>query len=96
MKITIARRLSQVFFFALFLWFCFVATVGTEWFRVRGWPINLFLWLDPLVGLSTVLTTHTLYYPLLFGLLTLGLTVLLGRFFCGFVCPFGALHQFVG
>jgi polyferredoxin len=24
------------------------------------------------------------------------LTVVFGRFFCGFVCPFGALHQFVG
>ena len=75
MKITTARRISQTFFFALFIWFCIVATVGTEWFRIRGWCVNLFLWLDPLVGLSTALTTHTLYYPLLFGLLGLGIGI---------------------
>jgi polyferredoxin len=23
-------------------------------------------------------------------------TIIFGRFFCGWVCPFGAIHQFVG
>ena len=26
----------------------------------------------------------------------LALTLVVGRFFCGWVCPFGAMHQFVG
>ena len=48
------------------------------------------------MGLGTLLTTGTLYAGLLWGLLTVILTILLGRFFCGWLCPFGALHQAVG
>jgi ferredoxin len=32
----------------------------------------------------------------LWGLATVVLTILLGRFFCGWLCPFGTIHQFVG
>jgi polyferredoxin len=42
------------------------------------------------------LTTHKLYAGLLWAAATIALTIILGRFFCGWVCPFGALHQFVG
>jgi polyferredoxin len=33
---------------------------------------------------------------LLWALVTVVLTVLLGRFFCGWVCPFGSIHHLVG
>ena len=58
--------------------------------------MNWIIELDPLVGLATVLTTGTLYSGLLWGVFTISLTFLLGRFFCGWVCPFGTLHQFAG
>jgi polyferredoxin len=48
------------------------------------------------VGLATLLSTRTLYAGLLWGLATVVLTIILGRFFCGWLCPFGAIHQFVG
>ena len=96
MKITITRRISQVFFFALFLWFCVVTTLGEQWWQLRGWPVNWLIELDPLVGLGTLLATGVLYAGLLWGLLTVMLTIVLGRFFCGWICPFGALHQVVG
>ncbi|MEJ2730659.1 MAG: 4Fe-4S binding protein [Deltaproteobacteria bacterium] len=48
------------------------------------------------MGLGTLLTTRALYAGLLWGLATVILTILLGRFFCGWLCPFGSLHQFVG
>jgi len=96
MNIILTRRIAQVFFFVLFLWFCVVTTVGDRWFQLRGWPVNWFLQLDPLVALGTVLTTKTLYAGLAWALATIALTVFVGRFFCGWLCPFGALHQFVG
>ncbi len=96
MRIVTARRISQVFFFLLFLWFCIASTLGEHWWQLRGWPVNWLIQLDPLVGLGTLLATGTLYAGLLWGLLTVVLTILLGRFFCGWLCPFGALHQAVG
>jgi polyferredoxin len=96
MRIRTTRRISQVFFSLLFLWFCVVTTLGDAWWQLRGWPVNWFLELDPLVGLSTLLTTGTLYAGLVWALATIVLTVLLGRFFCGWICPFGTLHQVVG
>ncbi|MCH8121309.1 MAG: 4Fe-4S binding protein [Planctomycetes bacterium] len=96
MKIVTVRRISQVFFFSMFVWFCVVSTIGEKFWQLRGWPVNWFLQLDPLVAIGTVLTTHTLYWPLLWALATIVLTILLGRFFCGWLCPFGSLHQFVG
>ncbi len=96
MKIITTRRISQIFFFVLFIWFCVAATVGERWWQLRGWPVNWFLQLDPLVGLGVVLATHTLYAGLLWGAATLVLTLFLGRFFCGWLCPMGAVQQFVG
>ena len=96
MKIVQVRRISQVFFFALFVWFCIVSTIGEKLWQLRGWPVNWFLQLDPLVAIGTILTTHTLYQPLLWALVPVILTILLGRFFCGWVCPFGSVHHFVG
>ena len=96
MKITTARRVSQTFFFIIFVWFCIVTTLGDRWWQLRGWPVNWIIELDPLVGLATVLSTRTLYSGLLWGCATIILTIILGRFFCGWLCPFGAIHQFVG
>jgi len=95
MKIVQTRRISQTFFFVMFVWFCIVSTVGEKWFQLRSWPINWFLQLDPLSALGTILTTHTLYRPLVWSLVTVVLTIIFGRFFCGWVCPFGTLHHFV-
>ena len=96
MRISTARRICQIFFFFLFLWFCVVTTLGDHWWQLRGWPVNWIIQLDPLVGLATVLSTRTLYAGLLWGLATVVLTIIFGRFFCGWVCPFGTIHQFTG
>jgi polyferredoxin len=96
MRIITARRVSQISFLLVFIWFCVVATLGTKWWQLRGWPVNWLLELDPLVGLGTLLTTHTVYKGLLWGLATVVLTIIVGRFFCGWICPFGSIHQFFG
>lgn len=96
MKIISVRRISQIFFFLLFIWFCLVTTLGDRWWQLRGWPVNWLIQLDPLVGLGTLLATHSLFRGLMWGLVTVVLTLILGRVFCGWICPFGALQQFMG
>lgn len=96
MRIVTVRRLCQVFFLALFLWFCVTATVGAAWWQLRGWPINWLLELAPLTALATGLATGTLYSSLAWALVTIAITLVVGRFFCGFVCPLGAINQAAG
>jgi len=96
MRIVTVRRISQIFFLLLFFWFCIVSTFGEQWWQLRGWPVDWFLQLDPLVAVGTMLTTKTLYAGLLWALATVILTIVLGRFFCSWVCPFGTLHHMVG
>ena len=96
MNIVWVRRFSQGFFLLLFLWLCVVSTVGTKAWQLRGWPVNWFLQVDPLAALGTLLTTRTIYAALLWSVGTLVLTVLFGRFFCGFVCPLGTLQHAAG
>jgi ferredoxin len=96
MRIVTVRRISQIFFLVLFLWFCVTATLGAHWWQLRGWPINWILELDPLTALATVLATGTLYKTLTWALVTIFITLFVGRFFCGFVCPLGAINQFTG
>jgi polyferredoxin len=90
MRITRVRVLSQTFFFLLFLFFVII----TDLRYLKGYPVSLFLELDPLVGVATSITTGTVYKALILGLLLLLPTLLLGRFFCNWICPYGTLHQF--
>jgi len=96
MRLVIVRRICQAFFLLLLISSCLFTTVGDRWFELRGWPVSWLLELDPLVGLATVLTTGSLYKGLLWGATTLAATALLGRFFCGWLCPLGTLQQMVG
>jgi MauM/NapG family ferredoxin protein len=55
-----------------------------------GWiGVDLFLRLDPLISLGAMAAARTFIPALIWGLVVLGLTAVLGRFFCGFLCPFG-------
>ena len=58
------------------------------------YPVSLFFQLDPLVAISNALSTRALYRGLLWSLVVLIPTMLLGRFFCGWICPLGSIHHF--
>jgi polyferredoxin len=91
-RITRIRVISQAFFFALFLFFILVT-----WFsRLKGYPVSMFLEVDPLVGIATAISTHTVYRHLIWSLWLIVPTLLLGRWFCNWMCPYGTLHQFIG
>jgi polyferredoxin len=91
-RITNWRRISQAFFFLLFTFLLWVT-----WFsRLKGYPASLFLELDPLVTFATALSTHTVYRWLWRSLWILIPTLVLGRIFCGWICPYGTLHNIVG
>ncbi len=91
-RLTNARIASQVFFFAAFL----LAIWATWTTRLQGYPVSRLLEFDPLVMISTALSTGYVYRFLGWGLLIVALTLLFGRVFCNWICPYGTLHQFVG
>ncbi len=99
--LTRLRRVSQVSFFALFL-FLLVETEFRGSFEATSspvelaWPVSWFLQIDPLVAVTHALANGALYKGLLWSLVILIPTLFLGRFFCGWVCPLGTLNHFVG
>jgi polyferredoxin len=86
------RRAYEVLFLGLFLFFLLI----TDLRFLKGWPVSIFLEATPLVALSTALTTHTLYRNLVWGLVIIGITMMLGRVWCNWMCPFGIMHHFFG
>jgi polyferredoxin len=95
-----ARRFAQIFFFAMFMYFLFQTGFRGTFAAKADTPVRLplpveaFLLADPFVAGMTVLSTHTVYRGLLWSVGLLGLTLVFGRVFCGWICPFGTLHHF--
>src|SRR5690606_12988434 len=93
------RRVSQAGFFVLFLWLLTQTTFRGSFAAQSGapvrlsWPVEGFLLADPFVALITLLSTHELYAGLAWSLGIVFLTLLVGRAFCGWICPFGTLHH---
>lgn len=89
------RRLVQVTSVLLFLWLLagatLVATAGAEGTRT---PVKWFFYLDPLVLFSSWLEGGAIPALLFLSLLTILVALVFGRFFCGWVCPLGAIHNF--
>ena len=99
-KLAKLRRISQIVFFGLF----YLHLYRTEFrgsFRLVEGEVRLpmpypaiFLQSDPLAALINVLSSGALYKGLLWSLTILIPTFVLGRFFCGWICPMGTLNHF--
>jgi len=101
------RRISQTFFFLLFIFLLIESRLPQDIYLDYSTafssdadlgldqPVTFFFKLNPLVGLSSLLSGHVLIEGFLWGLAVIILSVLLGRVFCGFICPFGTLHHLV-
>src|SRR5690606_1250858 len=96
------RRFAQVFFFGLFMYFLFQTAFRGTFSAAAGDPVRLplpveaFLLTDPFVAAINLLSTHTVYRGLAWSLVIVALTLVFGRVFCGWICPFGTLHHFFG
>jgi len=89
------RRLVQIVSFGAFIYF-FVLTIGQATASGRlvfgtAAPVDTFFRIDPLLGLSTMVAARKVIEVMLwYGLPIVAITVLAGRFFCGWICPLGA------
>jgi MauM/NapG family ferredoxin protein len=87
-SLKLVRRVVQAAVFVLFL-VLLIQTVAP----VESWvPPDFFLRLDPLAGVSSILASRSAagFFPQFApALLVIVLTVVLGRFFCGWICPLG-------
>ncbi len=82
-----ARRTVQVLFFLLFFYLLLLTVQG-----VTGrLPFDLFFHLDPLVGISSLISSRSWIAPMLLGLITLVLALVFGRVWCGWICPLGTI-----
>ena len=84
--VKLRRRAAQLVFFAAFV----VLFATAAYWRGGRAPVEASLRGDPLLALSTMLSLRQLVLPLLwFSLPVVILSLLMGRAYCGWVCPMG-------
>ena len=101
------RRISQTLFLGLFL-FLLVETrlpqdvyldyslAFTNEQNIRlDYPITFFFQLDPLTWLTSLISGYKWIKNFYWALGLIFATLLLGRIFCGFICPLGTINHMV-
>jgi polyferredoxin/formate hydrogenlyase subunit 6/NADH:ubiquinone oxidoreductase subunit I len=102
------RRITQILFLCFFLYLLIVSRLPQDIYLNYSLAFSVdqdlrleqlatfFFQLDPLVGISSLLSGQILIKGFLWGVGIVVLSMLLGRVFCGFLCPLGTLHHTVG
>lgn len=83
------RRLSQLLFFALFL-FLFIKTDYSGSDELE-YAVNILFRIDPLLALAAIFAGKTIVALMLPALFTLLFSLVFGRSFCGWICPMGTV-----
>jgi polyferredoxin len=86
------RRAAQALFLGLWI-FLFWQTAHQD---VTPLEPDLFLTTNPLIAILTMVTARVWVTAMIGGLVLIILTLLFGRFFCGWVCPLGTLLDIFG
>lgn len=93
------RLISQILFFAFFILIIIKSEFtgsakGSETISL-SYPVSILLEIDPLIAIGTLISSHTIYFNLIYSLIIIVFTLFLGRFFCGWICPLGSLNHFI-
>jgi MauM/NapG family ferredoxin protein len=85
------KKYIQALSLFLFSAFFFLATYQLpDWF-----PADIYLRINPLLGLNAVVASREIIGRVLWSLVLIGTTLVIGRFFCAYVCPMGASIDFL-
>lgn len=86
MKTRSIRRISQIIFLSLFLALIFLtAYPGTDF------PTDVFLHADPLIALASGIASRGVVSDtIVLAVVVVVITLILGRVFCGWICPLGS------
>lgn len=91
-KMVFLRRLSQAFFLILFIYILWSTT-----YPLKGSisPDKIFK-LDPLIMIMTSISERIFLPGVALSLSIIIITIFIGRFFCGWICPLGAIIDMAG
>lgn len=89
--IQLLRIVSQTVFFSLFFILLLRTRYPGEDYIER---VEIFFHFDPLLAVTTMIAARVLLASFIFAGITFIATLVFGRFFCGWFCPLGSLHQF--
>jgi len=99
------RRLTQAIFLIVFVllliesrlpqdvYMDYSAALTAEQDIELNYPVTFFFQIDPLIWLTSVVSGHQWIKGFGWALGIVVLTLFFGRFFCGFICPFGTIHH---
>ena len=85
------QRALQALFLLIFLLLLFLAADLVAY----NVPTDIFLRLSPFIALSVMIAGRTVIAGLAVSLFLIGATLIFGRFFCAYVCPFGTTIDFI-
>ncbi|MFA5100315.1 MAG: 4Fe-4S binding protein, partial [Candidatus Omnitrophota bacterium] len=86
-KLIIAKRISQAFFLVLFMYILWSTT-----YPLTGlFPAEALFKADPFIMILTSVSERIILPGIAWSLVMIGLTLIFGRFFCGWVCPLGTV-----
>ncbi len=91
MRLTTFRRITQGVTFTLFI----ILFLFTVYPFPEKFAVDAFLRLDPLVALIAMIASRAFIASMLWSVAIIILTVIIGRFFCGYVCPLGTFIDIV-
>jgi MauM/NapG family ferredoxin protein len=89
----IIRKISQIIFLLIYVILFLLTTFISS--NTINYPTNIFLRIDPLIAITEFFLFKTIIILLIPAFVTILLTIVLGRFFCGWVCPLGTIFDII-